>query len=68
METQFAGLKIGSMVQNKKTLKKWMITEFVTSYSSVKKQLPDEYKVRLSNGLGKNIIVTVDDLKKKYDW
>jgi hypothetical protein len=34
----------------------------------VKKQIPDEFKVRLSNGSGKTLIVTVDNLNKNYTW
>ena len=68
MQTQFSGLRVGLMVKNKKTSKNWMITDLSTSFSSVKKQIPDEFKVRLSNGSGKTLIVTVDNLNKNYTW
>jgi hypothetical protein len=68
MQTQFSGLRVGLMVKNKKTSKNWMITDLITSFSSVKKQIPDEFKVRLSNGSGKTLIVTVDNLNKNYTW
>jgi hypothetical protein len=56
------------MVKNNKTSKNWIITDFVTSFSSISKQSPDEYKVRLANGMGKYLIVSVDDLRKNYTW
>jgi hypothetical protein len=68
MQKEFTGLKVGLMVKNNKTSKNWMITELITSYSSVSKQSPDEYKVRLSNGMGKYSIVSIDSLKKNYSW
>ena len=68
MQTQFSDLKIGLMVKNNKTSKNWMITDFVTSFSSIKKQTPDVFKVRLSNGAGKTMLLTVDNLKKNYSW
>jgi len=68
METRFVGLKVGLMVKNIKTSKNWMITEFVTSYSSVKKQSPDEFKVRLSNGTGRHQVISVEDLRKNFNW
>ena len=68
MQKEFTGLKVGLMVKNNKTSKNWMITELITSYSSVSKQSPDEHKVRLSNGMGKYSIVSIDSLKKNYSW
>jgi hypothetical protein len=68
MDTKFAGLRIGLMVKNNKTSKNWMITDFVTSYSSTKKQQPDEFKVRLYNGAGKHITISVESLNKNYKW
>jgi hypothetical protein len=65
---KFNGLQIGQVIKNNKTLKNWIVTEFITSYSSVKKSQPDQYKVRLSNGMGKFIVVPVDSLRKKYKW
>jgi hypothetical protein len=68
MQEQFSGLRVGLMVKNNKTSKNWIITDFVTSFSSIAKQSPDEYKVRLANGMGKYLIVSVDDLRKNYAW
>ena len=68
MQTQFSGLKIGLMVKNNKTEKNWMITEFLTTFSSLKEREPDEYKVRISNGMGKSQIITLNNLKKNYNW
>jgi hypothetical protein len=65
---QFTGLSVGLMVKSNKTLKSWIITDFVTSYSAVNKSNPDQFKVRLSDGAGKNTIVSVDALKKNYTW
>ena len=65
---KFSGLEIGQIIKNNKTLKNWIVTEFITSYSSVKKSQPDQYKVRLSNGMGKSLVVSVDSLRKKYQW
>lgn len=67
MDTKFAGLTVGLMVKNNKTSKNWMITDLVTSYSSVKKQLPDQHKVRLSNG-AKHLLISVENLNKNYKW
>lgn len=64
----FEGLKIGLVVKNTKTSKNWMLTDFVISYSSVKKPSPDQHEVRLSNGMGKSIVVSVDKLRKNYTW
>ena len=44
-QEQFSGLRVGLMVKNNKTSKNWIITDFVTSFSSITKQSPDEYKV-----------------------
>ena len=66
MQTKFSGLKIGQVVVNKKTSKRWLVTEFITAYSSVRSQAVDEFKVRLSNGAGTNIIVSIDALNKNY--
>lgn len=68
MQTKFSELKVGLMVKNNKTSKNWIVTDFVTSFSSIKKQSPDEFKVRLSNGMDKTILVSVDVLKKNYSW
>jgi|694.fasta_scaffold05898_23 hypothetical protein len=68
MQKEFTGLELGLMVKNKKTLKNWMVTELITSYSSIAKQSPDEFKVRLSNGMGKYVIVPIDKLNKNYEW
>ncbi len=65
---KFNGLKIGQVIKNNKTSKNWTVTEFITSYSSVKKSQPDQYKVRLSNGMGKFIVVSVESLMEKYKW
>jgi tetratricopeptide (TPR) repeat protein len=51
MKTQFAGLHIGLMIKHKKTSKSWMITDFVTSFSSVKKQIADEYSMTKTGSL-----------------
>jgi hypothetical protein len=67
-QQEFSGLRVGLMVSNNKTSKKWIITDFVTSFSSISKQKPDEYKVRLANGMGKFLIVSVEDLRKNYNW
>ena len=66
MQTKFSGLTIGQIVVNKKTSKRWLVTEFITAYSSVKSQSVDEFKVRLSNGGGKTVLVSVDALNKNY--
>ena len=68
MQTQFLGLRVVLMVTNKKTSKNWMITDLITSFSSVKKQSADEFKVRLSNGAGKTLIISVENLNKNYTW
>jgi hypothetical protein len=68
MQGQFSGLRVGLMVKNNKTSKNWIITDFVTSFSSIAKQTPDEFKVRLANGMGKYLIVSVSDLRKNYSW
>jgi hypothetical protein len=67
-QKEFSGLRVGLMVKNIKTSKQWIITDFVTSFSSITKQAPDEYKVRLANGMGKYLIVSVEDLRKNYTW
>ena len=67
MKTQFAGLKIGQTVKNSKTSKNWIITDFISAFSSTKTKSPDEFKVRLSNGAGKTLLVSVEVLKKNYE-
>ena len=64
----FDGLFVGLMVENKKTKKRWLITEFISSYSSLNKKQPDVFTVRLSNGMGKNLTIQVDELRKKFLW
>lgn len=54
------------MVKNKKTKKNWLVTEFISSYSSLNQSNPDVFSVRLSNGMGKTILVSVDDINTKY--
>jgi hypothetical protein len=68
MITQFEGLKIGTMVKNLKTSKNWIVTDFISSYSSVKKSEPDVFEVRISNGIGKSQKISIDSLKKNYEW
>ncbi len=68
MKTNLLGLKIGSIVKNKKTSKIWIVTDFVTSYSSVKKRTPDQFKIRLSNSMNKSILVDEKELNEKFDW
>jgi hypothetical protein len=68
MDTKFAGLRVGLMVKNTKTSKNWIVTDFVSSYSSVKKSEPDIFEVRISNGAGKYQKISVDSLKKNYSW
>jgi hypothetical protein len=67
MQVEFLNLKVGLIVKDKKS-KSWMITELITGFSSSKKTLVDEFKVRLSNGLGKHKIISVDYLKKNFKW
>jgi hypothetical protein len=67
MQAIFSDLKIGLIVKDK-TSKSWMITEFITSFSSTKKNSADEFKLRISNGLGKHKVLSVDYLKKNYKW
>ncbi len=68
MKTNLSGLKIGSLVKNKKTSKTWIVTDFVTSFSSVKKRTPDQFKIRLSNSMNKSILVDEKELQDKYNW
>lgn len=56
------------MVKNKKTNKNWLITDFVSSHSTLNKKAPDVFSVRLSNGSGKSITVDVKELKNKFSW
>lgn len=68
MKINISGLKIGSLVKNKKTSKIWIVTDFVTSFSSVKKRTPDQFKIRLSNSMNKSILIDEKELEDKYDW
>lgn len=64
----FKGLRVGLVVKNNRTQKNWMITDMKAGYSSVSLSNPDLFKVRLSNGNGKNLEVEVSQLRKNYYW
>ena len=55
------------MVQNIKTSKNWMVTDFSESYSSVNKKTPDKLMIRITNGV-KFLVMPIDDFKAKYSW
>jgi len=66
--TNFNGIKVGTVVQNIKTTKKWIVTDLITEYSSPGKSSPDIFKVRILNGAGKSMNLTVSSLSKNYIW
>lgn len=65
---QFKEIYVGLAVRNRKTQKNWMITEFITGYSTISKKTPDVFKVRVSDGAGNNKQITIEDLNKKFIW
>lgn len=69
MTTQhFNGIEVGLMVRSNKTSKTWIVTDLISEYSSPKKASPDIFKVRLTNGIGKSLNLTVSSLSKNYTW